>query len=240
MIQSHIILTQTYVNEEKIRQQVAASFFESGKIDITRVLNVDNYVDKYNHLFSQQRVLVMEFEDKDDFRSSLSGIYKKYSEPVMLFLGNLANYSTALQEGMLRLLEEPPQNLHIVLFAQSRARILPTIISRSQFYVLPESFVLQNLNNKIQTKVTKKLPQPGEVVKDLIANKFNFEVIKEPSKLEREEIDLWLWQLGIYLSQYYKQRPVEQIARKIQRVLEAQKLNNQNTQKKFVLASLGL
>jgi DNA polymerase III, delta subunit len=240
MIQSHIFLTQTYVDEEKLRQMIGASFFESGKLNIADILQVENFADLYSHMLSQQRIIVMDFEDKEDFRSSLSGIYKKYNEPVLLFLGNLANYSLPLQEGMLRLLEEPPTNLHIILFAQSRGQILPTIISRSQFYSLPESFILQNLDQKIQAKVTKKLPQPGEVTKDLIANKFNFELIKDPSKLEREEIDLWLWQLGIYLAQYYKQRPVEQIALKIQRVLQAQKLNTQNTQKKFVLASLGL
>ena len=56
--------------------------------------------------------------------------------------------------------------------------------------------------------------------------------------VEREEIAFWLWQIQVYLENFYKHQPHFNYLKQLTKVVQARQLNQQNLQKKFVLAWL--
>jgi hypothetical protein len=235
MTQSHIVLTQAFVNELTLSQIIASSFFANQLIlPATFEYDIEQLKANWEQKLATNQILEANFKDKDDFKDSVMEYYQSYEKPTLLFLGNLSQYSLPLQEGMLRLLEEPPENLFIVLYAHTKSEILPTIISRSRILNLPRQFITKILDQAMVEKVKKKLPPVGEFAKGLLSsNDFN---LPDLSKVEREELDFWYWQLSFYLDQYYQLKPSLKIAQNIQKVLEAQRLNMDNLQKKFAFA----
>jgi DNA polymerase III, delta subunit len=187
---------------------------------------------------ASKQLTIANLEAKSDWNQEMSSFYTNYPKPSLVFLADLANLSIIFQEGMLRFLEEPPQNLQIVLFAQNKSQILSTIQSRCQFFSLPKSFIYQNLSLDFLAKIKKKFPLPKLACQNLLNQKpLQIEKIND---LEREEIDFWLWQLESYLIEFFKQNPNPKIAKTIEKVLLAKKFNFQNLQKKFVLDYLSL
>jgi hypothetical protein len=244
MINSHIYLTQTHVNINTLQRQIAYCFNYFKTFDLSTLSSNEILQKKLDETFDSliniQRVILMDFTSKSDYRDTILSLYKSYELPTIVFLGNLNNYSTQLQEGMLRLLEEPPHNLYVVLFAHNHREILPTISSRSQLHLIPNKQVIGMLDQDLAEKVKKKLPSPAESAQKIIQDRFDFNEINDFSKLERGEIDFWLWQVGAYLTEYYKQKPHESIGIGIKKIIESQKLNNENSLKKFVVAHLSL
>ena len=253
MIQSHIILTQTSLDLDKISKSLAVNLFQNLNSKAPNSTNFNAIISDFSkqtaiqtdpeltqknwdHYFATNQILTANFKDKEDFTDSLMAFYQSYNQPTFLFLGDLNNYSSLLQEGMLRLLEEPPENLNIILYAQNKTEILPTILSRSQNYTLSKPLALANLNQTLLEKVKKKLPAVADFCKDFIQNKDL--VFPDLKTTEREEISFWLWQILAYLEEYYKHQSSPQLASKIEQVLTALSLNNQNLQKKFVLGWL--
>jgi hypothetical protein len=235
MIQSNIILTQTFVDESRLSQIVADRFFNHHDLlPKSFQIGTESLEKNWEHYLGQNRILQADFKDKDDFKDSVMSLYQNYENPTLLFLGNLTQYSLPLQEGMLRILEEPPANLYIVLYAHAKNEILETISSRCTFSQIPRPNVINILDPDLMEKVKKKLPAVSEFTKILITKPQDVE-IPDLSKVEREEIDLWLWQLSCYLDQYYIQQPNIKIAELNLRVLTAMGLNADNLQKKFAL-----
>jgi len=252
MTQSNIIITQTYINYNVIRMLLGLLFNDSNdivksiedleKIETTKelynILNEDldlkQIEGKYESLLSSQKIIEHDYTDKKQFTKQILDLYSVYSKPTLLFLGSLDNYSIQLQEGMLKLLEEPPNNLIIVLFSKTQNIILPTIKSRSNIYQISKKLVMKNLDQELLEKTKKNLPEPLKFVKQLIKDKTKVE-FPDLKKVEREEIDFWLWQLLNYLESFYKQNRDQRIAKLLNKVLESQKLNSKNLQKKFVL-----
>lgn len=255
MLQSHIIITQTHIDQDIIRRIIGQLFLktknvsrsidllskvkkttEGFEIDGTEYNTEDVYA-SYQAILSARKIIERDYTDKKNFTENILDLYETYSEPTILFLGDLDVYSTALQEGMLRLLEEPPKNLFVVLFARTKSGILSTIKSRCQFHTLTKSLVIQILNQKLLERTKKNLPNPGDFSKSLIGNTKNIE-IPDLKKVDRVELDFWLWQISSYLQEFYKQNQDQKIADGIKMVLESQKLNNSNLQKKFVVGWL--
>ncbi len=164
-----------------------------------------------------------------------SSLNKKFEKPTILFLGDLSDLSNSVQEASLKLLEEPPKNLIIIIFAQNLSRIKSTIISRSRIQTIQTQVVFQNLNVKVVEK-TKKLPEPSVVVKKLLGN-IKVEIDKI-SDYEREELDMWLWKIETNLGMLYREKQESKIAEAITKVLRARQLNDQNLQKKFAVGWL--
>ncbi|MEM1312435.1 MAG: hypothetical protein AAGF07_03145 [Patescibacteria group bacterium] len=237
MIQSQIILTQTFVDEVALSNIIAANFIASNPIlripdDYqSEVLKQIWEVGKAN-----RQIIEVDIKGKENFKDLILSYYVTYSQPTILFMGNLSNYSIPLQEGMLRLLEEPPKNLFIVLYVKSKSEILPTIASRSRIYNLPRHFILTTLDQEMVQKVKKKLPATGEFCKSLLRNQKVG--LPDLSKVERVELDFWYWQLCSYLEQYYLVKPSLDLANYLYKVMTAQKLNRDNVQKKFSFAWL--
>jgi hypothetical protein len=239
MIQTYLFLTQTSLELNDIQFNLAHNFFGNNKIEVNSDKTNENVWDKYRNT---GQIILFEPTDlgtdskKETFKKFLQNdVWVSYAKPTLLFLGDLSQYSESLQEGMLKLLEEPPANLVIILFAQNLSRIKPTIISRSRIQSIPTQIIFQNLNLKIIEKV-KKLPEPSIVVKNLLSN-IKVE-IEKVSDYEREEIDMWLWQIETNLGMIYKEKPENKIAENITKVLKARQLNDQNLQKKFSIGWL--
>jgi hypothetical protein len=244
MINTHLYLTQTYLSTDNLQKLISYNYFVNGKLDLSKeaVISEDELSLAFHKAQSNHQVIIFDpaktetDSQKETFRKFLtSDVYIKYSKPTILFLGDLTSYSDTLQEGMLKLLEEPPDKLIIILFAQSLSILKPTVISRCQIHNLGINTILANLNPSLLEKV-KKLPEPKSVVQHLLNNS-KVEVDKV-SDYERDELDFWLWQIQTNLCFLYSANPKDIIAQSIDKVINARKLNTQNLQKKFIIGWL--
>ncbi len=221
MSQSHIILTQTFVQIDLLQKMVAKSYFTTLKTQFANLLytpEIQTELDKLWHkLLAQGLVLQPDLNVKKDFTESVLGFYTNYSQPTLLFLGDLSSFSLTMQEGMLKLLEEPPKNLQIILFAQNRSNILPTITSRCRFHNLKSDLVIKILDQNLLTQTQKKLPPVLDFCRSFLSGKKIS--IPDLKTVEREELDFWLWQVQFYLESFYKQQPNPKYFSKLAKIL---------------------
>lgn len=236
---SYLILTNTYIDTQKLQEIIAFEFFKSK----TNLLKINyktipqNTKELYLEKQNNGQIIEVLLVDKDDFKNQQSNWYQKYNQPTLLFLGDLNNYSKELQEGMLRLLEEPPHNLFPILFCQDQSQILSTIVSRCKLIQLNPKHILEILDPKLLEIIKKKLPDIKESLTAILKNNF---ILPDLSKVERAELDFWLWQIQTYLEALYKQNPTKAIAKKLLSIVESRNLNRQNLQKKLALARVNL
>jgi predicted house-cleaning noncanonical NTP pyrophosphatase (MazG superfamily) len=177
----------------------------------------------------------LELSSKDDILSKVHTFYQHYHQPTLLFLGNLSKLSSLFQEGLLRLLEEPPANLYIVLFSHSLQEVLGTISSRCQVHLLASEWLWQHLDEQLLEKVKKKLPPAREVIQQLLKKHVPTIESKQLKTVEREELDFWLWQLQSYVTEFYQQKPNIKLADWLTHILRARQLNQENLQKRLVV-----
>lgn len=242
MPNTSLIITQTYLDDKALIKRISNTFFNTGKVN-----NFDKFINNlddemYLHYKNQNQILEFNFDQKKDFKTNVLSFFTNYPNPTLLFLGNLSSYSTALQEGMLKLLEEPPNNLYPIIFSLDTTNILPTINSRSQKVLVSTSYILAHLNPEMLNRTKKIIPTPLEFSQTLINNYPENITLPElkigSTVVEREELDFWLWQVNFYLSKLYQKNPQISLANAINRVLQVQKFNNSNVQKKMSLGFL--
>ena len=246
MLNTHIFLTQTYLNLEQVQKVLAYNFFVHSQLKYIQNIDSNQLENIWNNKRSINQIIVWDAQktdiesQKETFKRFIQNeAYIQYSQPTLLFLGDLNGYSDSLQEGMLKLLEEPPTNLFIILFAQNKSKIKPTILSRVQIHNLAIADIFSNLNTNLLEKV-QKLPTPKIVVQKLCKSQ-KIELEKPNDKagdFEREEIDFWLWQIQTNLCFLYLQKPELTIATAIQKTIISRQLNDQNLQKKFAIGWL--
>jgi hypothetical protein len=246
MFQTNLILTRTHVDLAWLSKILSLQFCTQNQI-----ANWEDLQTKYgqdlsslnselldsNWLKGLQQGLIWQpkIDSKEDYRGILLSFYAVYTKPTVMFLGNLDDYSLALQEGMLRLLEEPPANLYLILFSQTKSTVLPTIYSRCKVSVVPSQLVLSHLDPSKLANLKAKQCDPKKSVKNLLAGKKLWDV-QDLGQLERDEIDFWLWQILAYLEIMYTKDPKPQIAALIQQVSLSRKFNLDNVQKKLALS----
>ena len=266
MIQSYLILTQSFLEVDKLSRILAWDFFDKFKFDVQNIdqitnelkiektnletqtenqeekietktqNNLENKINaNWHKLQANGQILSTSFDDKKDCREQVLTFYQNYAKPTLLFLGNLENYSIPLQEGLLKFLEEPPNNLFIVLFANNSSQILPTILSRTHQILLTNSTVFGLLDAEILDKIDKNLPKVRETVTEILMNKLPLIDLK---KVERNEFDMWLWQIEKCLEEVFRQKNNPNSAQYLTKILEIRKLNSQNIQKKLAWANL--
>jgi len=232
-----IYITQTKINHQLFNKLVFSVFKETGQIPFSSQLQkLDPKSTEINNLNLDNQSNLLKspvFLDKNDLRTFLNTISVHRSQPELLFFGDLSNLSTAFQEGLLAFLENPPQNLYIFLTANSGQDILATIKSRSRLEFLEQKLVYTLIEPEIKLTSEKNLMEITKAAK-LILTDQNLE-FTNLTKVERAEIDFWLWSLEVYLSQYYLKNQSPKVAEKIDRVIKARIMNKQNLQKKFVL-----
>ena len=238
LAQSILIVTKTRLDQTRLTQFVTSEFVQGTLAQIgTRTSLPENFEQHYASARNLRRVVVESYAGKKEFRESVMNLYVTYDQPTLLYLGNLSDYSEQLQEGMLRLLEEPPQNATVVLSVANLTSVLPTIRSRTHALPLHSRLVFALLEPDLLEEVKTKLPLPAAAIKQLLQRQ---PLSVDLKKVERDELDLWLWQLQMYLEQYYLQQPQSAIANALEKVLTATQHNTQNLQKKFVLETLNL
>jgi len=235
MIQSYIVLTQTYLNTAKISKLIAASFLTIGRIDrFWESKVITNHEELWQKGINSSLIQEINMTKKDDFRQIVSSLYQKYEVPRLLFLGDLSEYSIELQEGLLKFLEEPPHNLFVILFAQDRSQIIPTITSRCITVQLPKKLVFENLDTAKMESIKTALPPVQETLKQLTHNPATW-TIPDLKDVERDQLDFWLWQLLSYAGEYYKHNPNPTLADLITKLTQSRQYNQANLQKKLVL-----
>lgn len=242
MFQTHLILTETFLDLEQVNKDLAIHFLQSGNIYGFWQKKYTNYQELWLESLQTGRVIVSNLQNKEDYRQELMNFYQKYTQPCLLFLGDLRTLSLNLQESMLKLLEEPPNNLQIILYSHTLSQVLPTILSRCRILLLPKDYILQRLDHKLLKQVQEKLPASKIFLKHWLQKKTQTLLQNlDWQKLEREEISFWLWQLASQLQALYKQHPGQKLlAQMLDKVIRASKLNENNLQKKLVLGYLDL
>jgi len=247
MMQSYLFLTQTVVNQNMLHALVCANYFQPetfpfGLFQPTTVhfdpLQTEKAQQLLHHLESQKQILIPDLSAKKDFREYSVNLYQNFPQPTLLFLGNISDYSISVQEGMLKLLEEPPHNVIIILYAQNRTDILPTIASRVTIHVLSEEIIRAVLDTTFIEKIKKTFPPIAQTAAELVQSPETIvldDIFKNLAKTERSELDFWLWQLSYYLIQMYKKQPHDHIAAVLTKVNSARQLNQGNVQKKFAV-----
>jgi DNA polymerase III, delta subunit len=245
MASTVLYLTQTTIDNDLL-SKVIFYYHHSKKISFSSLPKVletkltssqlDEVESYYQKSLPLGLVSIVKFNSKKDYKETLGQFYRQYNEPTLLFLGSLNDYSEKLQEGMLKLLEEPPSNLTIILFATALNELLPTIKSRSLILSLSEGAIFNFLEGELINKVKAKLPSPADYSKLLIQSKPD--VSLDLSKVEREELDFWLWQVGVYITKFYLNQEQTLAFGCLERVFTARMLNRSNVQKKLALASL--
>jgi DNA polymerase III, delta subunit len=237
--QSIVVHTQSQVDEVLLQEVLSEALAVT---DIARLSTQTELTQTQSatlaSMINQGRFVIKSFSDKQDFRNTLAELYTKYELPTILYFGSLSNYSEQLQEGMLRLLEEPPENAHVVLTIDDWSVLLPTIKSRVHVVSLQNSLIFKILHKQTLDKLSQKLPNIQNTINNLL-NK-QYVTIDKISTIEREEIGIWLWQISMYLEIYYKQSPSNTIANVLEKVTIAKKYNTQNLQKKLIIESLNL
>jgi hypothetical protein len=254
MQQTFIVTTQTRIDTLRL-QQIIVHEYESAGSHLGRALHqiaqpgykVPSVV-SLEHAFetAQNRggVMSRDYSSKKEFRAELLSLYAQYNTPVIAFLGNLDDYDESLQEGMLKLLEEPPPNMLIVLFAPGISSLLPTIVSRAQVISLSQSLIFGLLVSTDKQRIEKIMGKAELVAKKLLTSESIQSWIDslDLKKVERAELSFWLWMLGVCLQTFYIQPGMQSHQRRIENLLkqvtQAQIYNDANVQKKMVLYSL--
>lgn len=185
----------------------------------TSVENVSNTVNVQIQIFpkpykGQKDLLVEDVED------IMEAAYLTGDE--RLFILRSDNYSTVVQNRLLKLLEEPPVGVKFCILASSKSAILPTIRSR-----LPSFYESKK----------RELPQIGIDLKKITPQSM-FEELKRVEKLEREDAKNYLFAM---LEEYIKHRMFEEPTRNIG-VLElferSFRLLSLNTSPKIIFAAI--
>jgi GTPase SAR1 family protein len=234
---AYTILTQTKLDYHKINQLFTYHFFNRSINQLNKVTPQPQEIHNiWNKYYNQGRIFVLDLSSKDDYKKQIQVLFQHFNQPQLVFFGDIKSLSLSVQEAALKLLEEPPKNLTIILYACNQSDLLPTIKSRVQIISLSSQQILSNLDQAFLEIVKKKLPPPAEFSKQLLTAK-NF-LLPDLKDVEREELDFWLWQIEFYLQQYYIAMPNLTIADKIAKVNQSINLNNQNLQKKFALANV--
>lgn len=246
MSQTIVVLTQTSLDSLQVNKFMAYSLINSSTSEVSVLGSLSAQIpdqellnENYRSLIYQNRLLAPELEGVEDFRSVMPGLYQNYNRPTLLFLGDLSRLSEETQQGMLKLMEEPPSNLYIIVYAQGLENILPTIVSRSRIFSLPQQIVFNLLDKNTCDKVKKFFPLPVDAAKAILQDKVENLISNIDYKTtERQEIDLWLWQIQTYLSKFYELNSDLSVARAMDKVLTARHYNRRNVQKRFVLGCL--
>ncbi len=233
------ILTQTYIDYVYLDKLVTYSYFGYNFGNWSQIQNLDESLLEvsWQKFHNSGQVHLFSFEKKDDYQIKVQTLYKNFETPQLAIFGYIGNLDISVQQAMLKLLEEPPKNIQIVIYGHSLNQILPTIKSRVKVLDLPIQLILSHLNQDLLAQVKKKLPNPTDFCKDVLAKKATIPDLKD---LEREEINFWLWQNLYYMQQLYLGQPLEQIANAILSLTQAYNYNNSNLQKKLALGALAL
>jgi len=236
MLQVKLLITETTLDTLKIKTFLAEKFLQTQNLQLDLAASKIETNRDWQQILNTAQIIDYQANSKSDFKTDLLGFFQTYLKPTLLFFPPLENLSLPFQEGLLKLLEEPPQNLYIVLFSQTLSQVLPTILSRSSVQKLPKNLIFQALNQAELKKTQKIFLNPVKFLTEIQQQK----VIPVPdlAKTERQEINFWLWQVECYLIEILKKSPQSFYQKILQRVILAKQYNLANLQKKLVFETI--
>lgn len=248
---THLFLTHTYL-DRTLRNAIAYSYLQqlsSGLQPRTiwelfssqRSHMIEQAKNIYDSALNTQALLIPTLKTKDEYKDFFVDLYTKHSKPVVLLLGDLSRIDETAQEGMLKVLEEPPEHVTLVLFSHHSASIKPTILSRSVLHTFPLNLAIQILDQEIAEATKLLLPNYRDTLQKIIKHQ-PVELTKDLKKIEREHIDFWLWQLSYYIEQLGLQQTehLTHLRERLAAVLYTAYLNSGNLQKKLLFEQISL
>ncbi len=147
--------------------------------------------DRFKRAYEPQQLAIFESDEfkVEDAKAAIKAAMVRSSEPKALVL--MANkFNTYAQNALLKILEEPPQNIRFFLVSKTRSTFLPTILSRlpitkvrsesSENGYTFERFDLERLYELAKLKPSKA--QTKAILKGMLA----YAVEKELPLKERE------------------------------------------------------
>ncbi|WP_419677474.1 DNA polymerase III subunit delta' [Aliarcobacter lanthieri] len=145
---------------------------------------------------------VIKNEEKDEFQiaqanQAIKEAYIASNDTKYLFLCG-ATFRIEAQNALLKILEEPPQNVVFIILVSSKNSLLPTIYSRLPYKNLKKSIVKDDINLDIQ-KIDLKdiysfIKNNQRVTKDEAINIIEsilLKINKENIKLNKQELDIF-------------------------------------------------
>ncbi|QKF59413.1 DNA polymerase III subunit delta' [Aliarcobacter lanthieri] len=145
---------------------------------------------------------VIKNEEKDEFQiaqanQAIKEAYISSNDTKYLFLCG-ATFRIEAQNALLKILEEPPQNVVFIILVSSKNSLLPTIYSRLPYKNLKKSIVKDDINLDIQ-KIDLKdiysfIKNNQRVTKDEAINiveSILLKINKENIKLNKQELDIF-------------------------------------------------
>lgn len=248
---THLFITHTFLDTQK-RNGIAFSYLQQLSNGLQPRIVWETFMSQLQHTQDQsealfhksiveQKLLVPELTKKEDFREFFAEIYTKHTQPVVIILGDLSQIDDSAQEGMLKVLEEPPEHVTLVLFAHHTALIKPTIRSRSVLHTFPLGLIVHLLDAQLVEETKTLLPDYRETLQRILKLQ-PIELKTDIKKIERNHISFWLWQLTYYIEQLGMQQSlhIQHLRNRLQAVLTAMYLNEANVQKKLLFEQVSL
>lgn len=242
---SFLIVTETKLDTDQLIRVLSESFFDQNAFKISTD-NFDKYLESsktnFNLRLSNDEVKILSGDSKKELINLLTDLYRVYQKESLVFIDQIDSYDISLQHGLLKILEESPKNLNFVLISKTFNNILPTITSRTNLINIQDDPKIKLLDKELLEKVKQKLPKPGEFIKDLINTKIQSQFIAIPdlTKVERDEIDFWLWQVLFNLKTLKKTNDLPIISSLINATILALDCNYKSLQKKFVFENFNV
>jgi hypothetical protein len=239
---NHIFITNFIVDSDLLSKNIASYLIESSKtknyrFDWDQFLSFSNTDSVAQRLVNTGQIMVLPTQSKQDLSQNLLPFFVKYDEPTYLILGSLSDVSIAMQEGLLRFVEEPPQNLNLILTARSKSEILTTLISRCEIKILPTKVAVSYLNKEKNEELLKDLPKPRDFIQSLLQNKRPTN--PEFKNVSRDAWETWLWQLEYLCTEIIFKNPNDSRLNSIfENIIKAKSLNQANVLNRFVWAQL--
>lgn len=134
-------------------------------------------------------------------RELIAACATKQQNPAYLIIVRAETMTPEAENALLKLLEEPRDNYHFLLFTKDPSALLPTILSRAEIYFLAEQSPLSapvNASKKIKDLAHRLLTTPERDLPD-----FAEEVTKKKKLTRPEVLDLLAAAIEISYKSYF-------------------------------------
>lgn len=157
---------------------------------------------KKYHIGSFDQIIL---DDQDNSIKSIRQAQKllqyQTKEAKALIIKQLGKLSLPAQQALLKTIEEPPKKTIIVIEAENREEILPTIISRSQLIFISSRKTLDNKQQKEITSFWAKL-----LKNDSLNNRLQASTSISTKYADQEQLINWLNQQMIFFETLLNKR----------------------------------
>lgn len=155
-----------------------------------------------------ERVLEFQIKGIEQVRELRKSLSLKFNQKTVVFIQNIDEATLEAQNALLKILEEPQENLIMVASARQRGLVLPTVLSRLQMINLHEDIALDKERENtifqfINMDAAGRIQQIAGVRNRKEAESFLEDCIKYGHHLLLQELDIadWLAEvIDVYLA----------------------------------------